>query len=76
MAYTIRDFETKKELKAAVAEGDVPVQRYTNGGPFAERPGVKCIEGPHYPRPHKFYAEVTVIDKDGELVIPKGSRVK
>jgi hypothetical protein len=74
--YTEHNFKSKRELKDAVAVGDVPVQRYTNGGPYAESAGTKCIEGPHYPQPHSWYATVTVIERDGELIIPKGSKVK
>jgi hypothetical protein len=75
--YTVINFASKKELREAVAQNDVKVQRYTNSGPFAESAGPhKCIEGPHYPKPHKFYAEVEVIEREGELLIAKGSKVK
>lgn len=71
MAYTERNYQTKKELKEAVAKSDVPVFQ---PGPFG--PNVKdgrcAIEGPHYPQPHKWYAAVEVLNG----VIPKGSKVR
>lgn len=69
--YTIENFKSKKALREAVALRDVPVYQ---PGPFGPdvRDGIHCAEGPHYPEPHRWYAETTV--KDG--VIPKGSKVK
>ena len=73
----VGDVDIKADmLKEAVKQGDVQVQRYTNGGPFAESPGDGVIEMPHYPEPHRAYASVTVIEKDGNLVIPQGSKVR
>lgn len=56
--YTTQNFKTKKELKAAVVAG----KRVTvfQPGPFGgtePKTGKITIEGPHYPEPHKFYAE-------------------
>ena len=68
--YTTRDFQTKKALKEAVARGEKLT--YFQYGPFGgnePRDGVVYIEGPHYPRPHKFYAECKV--KDGYIVSVK-----
>lgn len=68
MAYTCKNYKTKKDLKTAVAAGDVQVFQPGPFGP-AVRDGRAVIEGPHgY---HKWYAAVPV--KNG--VIPKGSRV-
>jgi hypothetical protein len=58
--YTDVNFKSKKALKEAVAGG-----RHIgvfNPGPFGDPPdnGTVCVEGPHYPEPHKWYAEVTV----------------
>ena len=71
MAYTVTDFKNKKALREAVAAGDVPVYQ---PGPFGPdvRDGDAAIEGPHYPKPHSWYASVTV--KGG--LIPKGSKVR
>lgn len=70
MAYTVRDFPTKKALKAALANGD-SVEVY-QPGPFGSevRDGSVALEGPHYPRPHTWYASATV--KDGVIVKLRG----
>lgn len=62
MAYVEPNFKTKKALKEAVANGeDVTV---FSPGPFpATQNGETSVEGPHYPKPHTWYARVTV--KDG-----------
>ncbi len=66
--YTHRNFKTKKELKEAVAAGDV-IHCY-QPGPFGK--GIEegdqqvYLEGPHYPEPHRWYA--TAILKDGKVV--------
>lgn len=71
MAYAQQNFKTKKQLKEAVAQGDVPVYQPGPFGPSV-KDGTACIEGPHYPKPHSWYASVEV--KNG--VIPKGSKVR
>ena len=69
MAYTTINFQSKKALKEAVVNGD----RVTvfQPGPFGPsvKDGMVALEGPHYPKPHRWYARVIV--KDG--VIVKGS---
>ena len=65
--YTTKNYKTKKELKAAVANGE-PVTYY-QAGPFGgnePRDGVFCCEGPHYPEPHRWYATCTA--KDGKII--------
>lgn len=50
------NFKTKKALKEAVLSGKkIGVFQ---PGPFGGVPlnGKVCIEGPHYPQPHKWYA--------------------
>jgi hypothetical protein len=66
--YVSPNFKTKKEFKSAVAAGkEVTV---FSPGPFpAKQNGVEYIEGPHYPEPHKWYAQVTV--KDGRVISVK-----
>lgn len=67
--YTDRDFKTKKALKEAVASGE-QVTTYQPGGMFpAKTDGVIALEGPHYPKPHSWYASAVV--KGG--IIVKGS---
>jgi len=72
MAYTARNFKTKKELKEALARGE-HVSVY-QPGPFGPdvKDGTCYLEGPHYPKPHSWYAAVEV--KDGAIV--PGSKVR
>jgi hypothetical protein len=60
--YTTQNFKTKKELIAAVKRGDA-VYTYQPGGIFpAEKNGTVCLEGPHYPAVHTWYATATIVD--------------
>lgn len=69
MSYTEINFKTKKALKEAVASGQ-KVYCY-NPGPFPlTGPRTITLEGPHYPEPHKWYAEAHI---DAELAIIPGS---
>lgn len=66
--YTTRNFKTKKELKQAVANGErvtyyQPNQLYLTG---LVTNGTVFLEGPHYPKPHTWYAECQA--KDGIIV--------
>lgn len=60
--YTVRNFKTKKALKEALKEGPLEVYKPSHafglGGPVVD--GTAVIEGPHYPQPHRFYAEVLI----------------
>jgi hypothetical protein len=71
MAYTVPNFKSKKALKEAVAFGTVQVFQPGIGGPQV-KDGRCAIEGPHYPAPHTWYADVEV--KGG--CIPMGSKVR
>jgi len=65
MPYASRDFDTKKQLIEAVAAG----KKISVYQPFmGEVPmnGQTSVEGPHYPRPHRWYARVTM--QDGYIV--------
>ena len=66
MPYTVINYRTGKALKAAVAAGE-QVEVY-QPGPFGPdvKDGRHCIEGPHYPEPHRWYVGVDV--KDGVIV--------
>jgi hypothetical protein len=67
--YVEPNFKTKKELKEAVARG--AIVSVFSPGPFPPKAnGVEYIEGPHYPKPHTWYASVEV--KDGLVVKVKG----
>ena len=60
--YTVKNFRTKKALREAVAAGE-QVDTFQPGGFFpATRDGVIHLEGPHYPQPHSWYAQATVVD--------------
>lgn len=68
MAYTSKNFKTKKALKEAVKAGE-KVTVY-QPGPFPLTPynGNKvALEGPHYPEPHRWYATAT-IDENNVIV--------
>ena len=65
--YTTTNFKTKKALKEAVANGEQVT--YYQPGPFGgnePQDGTFCVEGPHYPEPHKWYASCTA--KNGVIV--------
>ncbi len=57
--YTTIDFPTKKALKQAVADGK-RVTVYQPGLGEVPENGKVFLEGPHYPRPHTWYAEATL----------------
>ena len=63
--YTVKNFKTKKALKEAVASGEA-VRIYAPGLGTPVENGNTCLEGPHYPAPHTWYASVTM--KDGLVV--------
>lgn len=58
--YTTVNFKTKKMLKEAVARGDQVT--VFQPGPFgpAPRDGRVTLEGPHYPKPHSWYAQAVL----------------
>ena len=63
------NFKTKKALKEAVASGKT-VGVFQPGPWGGSTPSGKCcVEGPHYPEPHRWYASVVV--KDGKIVSVK-----
>ena len=62
MSYVNPDYKSKKEFKAAVTAGR---QHYTyNPSGLFPTPqnGSDVIEGPHYPKPHRWYASVDVVN--------------
>lgn len=63
--YADTNFKTKKALKEAVASG-TQVRLYAPGLGQPKDNGTEFVEGPHYPEPHKWYAEVEM--KDGIIV--------
>ena len=63
--YSNKNFKTKKALKEAVENGPVPCHQPGPFGP-AVTDGSHACEGPHYPKPHRWYATVEV--KEGKIV--------
>lgn len=57
--YVSPNFKTKKALKEAVKSGET-VEVFSPGPFPAPRDGETTIEGPHYPKPHTWYARVRV----------------
>jgi hypothetical protein len=60
MAYVSPNFKTKKALKEAVKAGQRVTVFSPGGIGRAPYNGKDCVEGPHYPEPHRWYAEVTI----------------
>lgn len=71
--YTREDYKTKKALREAVKaflEGSgEPVMYYQPGLGETPTEGRINLEGPHYPKPHTWYAEA--VAKDGIIVSVK-----
>ena len=69
MAYASVNFRTKKALKDAVTSAD-PEREYVYvkaAGAFPpKQDGTEFVEGPWYPEPHKWYAQVSV--RGGRIV--------
>lgn len=68
MAYCSPNFKTKKALKAALAEGII-VTVFQPGLGSVPWDGPVAREGPHYPKPHTWYAEGMM--KSGVLISAK-----
>lgn len=63
--YTVTNYKSKKAMLTDVENG-VRVRVY-QPGPFPGTVnGVDCIEGPHYPQPHRWCARVLI--RDGVIV--------
>jgi hypothetical protein len=65
MTYVSPNFKTKKELVEAVKAGR-PIDVFEPGLGTVPLDGKVYLEGPHYPKPHKWYA--TGIMAAGKLV--------
>ena len=57
--YTRPAYPTKKALKAAVQEGQ-HIEAYSPGPFPGTNNGTDVIEGPEYPKPHRWYAQVKI----------------
>ncbi|GAF74327.1 unnamed protein product [marine sediment metagenome] len=60
--YVSPNFKTKKDFKEAVAAGKPVNIIKPKLFSYIPKNGTVFIEGPHYPEPHKWCAEVTVKD--------------
>lgn len=61
MAYAYPNFKTKRQLMDAVkAKRPITVAENTPWGPRSVTDGAVTLEGPHYPEPHKWYAQGVV----------------
>jgi hypothetical protein len=65
VAYVSPDYKSKKALKEALAAG-ADIEVYQPGLGTVPVNGRVSLEGPHYPKPHTWYAEGTM--QDGKLV--------
>ena len=63
--YTSKNYKSKKELKEAVKNGE-NVTYFQPGLGSTPADGTIYVEGPHYPQPHKWYAECQV--KGGKII--------
>ena len=69
MAYAEGNPPTKKAFKQLVSSGK-KVYLFSHSGIFpTTHDGEEFVEGPHYPQPHKWYAQVQV--KDGIVISVK-----
>ena len=68
MAYVNPNYKTKKAFKEAVKAGK-QVEVFSPGPFGCKQNGTEYIEGPHYPQPHRWYAQVQV--KDGFVISVK-----
>jgi hypothetical protein len=69
MSYIDPNYKSKKEFVTAVKNG-VRHETYNPSGMFpTTQNGSDVIEGPHYPKPHRWYASVMV--KDGVVISAK-----
>ena len=58
--YTDINFKTKKSLIEAVKAGK-QITVYQPGGIFeSQKDGKVYLEGPHYPEPHRWYAQADI----------------
>jgi hypothetical protein len=66
--YTDRNFKSKAELKRALAAGERITYHKPGLGEW-KADGTIFLEGPHYPEPHRWYAQAEA--KNGVVVAVK-----
>jgi len=58
--YTDENYQTKKAMVEDFKAGK-NIRVYQPGGIFpSQRDGKVALEGPHYPQPHRWYAQATI----------------
>ena len=63
MAYTEENFKSKKALKESVLAGnDVRCFQPGLGPDLSNFTGRVSLEGPHYPKPHSWYASADLVE--------------
>lgn len=60
MSYVNPNYKTKKEFIAAVKAGKHHDTYNPSGMYESKQNGTDVIEGPHYPKPHRWYVRVQV----------------
>jgi hypothetical protein len=61
MIYAKIDFKTKKDLKAALGR-DEKIGVFSPSPFPVPKNGTIFLSGPHYPKPHTWYAEAIVVN--------------
>lgn len=64
--YLRPNFETKKAAREAIARGETVTVFQPGGLTTPVRNGTETVEGPHHPKPHKWYGKAHI--KDGKVV--------
>lgn len=67
--YVNPNFPTKKALKEAIKNGERVVVFAPGIG--APREGEESVEGPHYPKPHSWYARVETKRDGNDIIVTK-----
>lgn len=62
MAYVNPNFKTKKALQEALASGKGVIEVFQPGIGQVPHEGRVWLEGPHYPKPHTWCAEGTMMN--------------
>jgi len=67
MAYLYPEKSSKKAYKEAIKAGEVITCREnTPFGQIDVKNGTTVFEGPHYPKPHKYYGKATI--ENGKVI--------
>ena len=63
--YVSPNFKTKKAFKLALQNNE-KIELFSPGPFPPKQNGTEFVEGPHYPAPHTWYAQVQV--QDGKII--------